>query len=154
MGRNDSSSVTETLVFKLIPLIFAVPLMLRIFEFTPPSILSFLQFNIESFTYAVILIAMGLVSLIEMNFARHDNTTFVSSMNAGATILASLAVTGFILGGYVLFTEYAFNGDLDTVGRIIAWYMLIEIIFVLLVGIRIELAYKVRFGNWLKNKFS
>lgn len=146
MGRSNNAIGTETLVFKLIPLIFAIPLTLRVFELTPDFIVDAINFiNIESLFYAGMLYVMMFVSLVEMNFARNDGGTFVESMNAGASIMLALSITGLILGSYVLMTQYAFNGDLDTTGRIISWFMMLEV-FVLVIGARLEIKDKVRWG--------
>ena len=153
MVLNEQVENVEALIGKVIPLLFAVPLMLRILPQTPNFIQPYLAFSLESFFYSIILITMGLISLAEMHFARTSSGgTILDSLGAGAIIMMLLGITGLVLGVYVIATDYTFtnNGNnLDLIGKIIAYYMFVEV-FILVISARKELREGIRLGVSLR----
>jgi len=156
VSRGDVK-IWETLAFKIIPLVFLIPLTLRVLPQTESipyigqGLAFYLQFNIESFVYAIVLYTVALASLTEMSHARSsEGASFVSSLNAGAVILLASFVLGLILGSYVLITEYTFASNIDTVGQVMAYYMLVGIL-ILVVGARDEIYLGSKLGVRFRN---
>lgn len=142
MGANAEVEVWEAFVFKIIPLIFIIPLTLRIFPLTPDFLRPFLEFDIESFAYYFALFAMSAISFLEMGYAKTYGEKGWQGMNAGASLMGLIGVTGIILGLIVM--AVGIQEALSGVFRnIIAWYMFAEVI-ILAVSARKEILAKKR----------
>jgi len=135
----------EILVLRILPLAFAIPLMLRIFPLLPEPFSGFFQFNVESFVYAVMLFGMGMIAFIEMGFSRRAHATKLGRFTAGSFIMGLLGSIGLILGTFVLITGFTFTSS-STIGEIIAWYMLIMVL-VLFYGARVEIFQRKRLSE-------
>lgn len=136
----------EILILRILPLAFAIPLMLRIFPLLPAEISGFFQFNVESFVYAVILFGMGMIGFIEMGYARRvAHETTLGRLSAGSIIMGILGAIGLILGTFVLIFGFTFTSA-SAIGDIIAWYMLIMVL-VLFYGARVEIFQRKRLAE-------
>lgn len=157
MGISDDDiKFYDTLTLKILPLIVLVILTIRVFDqfddipYFGEGVRSYLtSIDIESFVYGLIIFAVALTSLWEMNYARGKNySSFINSLNAGAFIMFASFILGMILGTVALVTGYPTGSisSVEFITQLIPYYMVFGIL-ILIVGARLEISKGLRLGQ-------
>jgi hypothetical protein len=165
---SEEVSDLDAFLYKIVPLIFLIPLTLRIIPQTADIpligevLVNVLNFDSTTFVYGILLFVIGLIAFVEMSFARTNSSgSFFQTLNAGAGILLIVGFLGLFLGTYTFATGQNYiegtsdqNDFLDNVfinETIIPLYLVIGII-ILFFGARSEIRSGIRLGTSLRNR--